>query len=191
MFRSCVRVHETQLISVNFVKVIDVNVRMRERARESSHPDAKFLERVLARKYMKAEGGIAADFLLGLRNIWTEISPRYRQDERTIRAGRMTGGMQIDSNSLLCLNPGGSSPPIRPSLFPRVPWRIRHPRVLLSRNPRMHRATLIILIYRRLRYYPPESKAGGSIPLIRIMGLICIHDASVTSKGRIATEVAL
>jgi len=55
----------------------------------------------------------------------------------------------------------------------------------------MHRMTSIILIYRRLRYYPLESKAGGSIPLIRIMGLICIHDASVTSKGRVAIKVAL
>lgn len=130
--------------------------------------------------------------LLGLRNIWTEISRRYRQDERTTRAGRMTGGMQIDSNSWPPLSQPRWQFARPPRLFsPYVPWRIRHPRVPLSWNPRMHRMTLIILIYRRLRYYPPESKAGGSIPLIRIMGLICIHDASVASKDRIATEVAL
>lgn len=63
---------------------------------KSSRPSTKFLESVLKGEI---EGRIAADLLLRLRNIWTEISLRYRQDERTIKAGRMTGGMQIDSNS--------------------------------------------------------------------------------------------
>lgn len=47
----------------------------------------------------------------GPRNIWAEISPWHRQDERTIKAGRVTGGMQIDSNSY---------PPL--SLYLRVPF---------------------------------------------------------------------
>lgn len=59
---------------------------------------AKFLEGVLEGNRGRREDR-CGDLLLGLRNIWTEISPRYRQDERTIKASQVTGGMQIDSNS--------------------------------------------------------------------------------------------
>lgn len=84
------------------------------------------------------------------RNIWAEISPWHRQDERTIKAGRVTGGMQIDSNSY---------PPL--SLYLRVPFPCSledFPLVPHPWNPRVRHVTSIILIYHRLRYYPQETQ---------------------------------
>lgn len=86
----------------------------------------------------------------GPRNIWAEISPWHRQDERTIKAGRVTGGMQIDSNSY---------PPL--SLYLRVPFPCSledSPLVPHPWNPRVRHVTSIILIYHRLRYYPQETQ---------------------------------
>lgn len=74
--------------------------------------------------------------------------------------------------SLFCLNP------LYIELYPPFPTFLGEFATLdslLPWNPRMHRVTLIILIYRRLRYYSLESKADRSISLIQVMELICIR----------------
>lgn len=95
----------------------------------------------------KGEGRWLRVSYWGPRNIWTEISPWHRQDERTIKAGRVTGGMQIDSNSY---------PPLSLPSNPRFPCSLEDspPLVPHPRNPRVRRVTSIILIYHLLHYYP-------------------------------------